>query len=262
MRDDGEERAQRPAVQGAAAVTKGLRLLQVISELGDEATIRHIQQHAGLPRPTVYRLLNTLEQEGFVERNPIGGEYVLGRQLVRLAQHSQAQGNLQGQVRATLQAIGKATGETVHLAVPYGCHMTFIDKVESPEAVRMASYIGMPIPMHSTSVGKAYLAALDSDICEQYLSQIRFDAVTPQTITGPTAFRDELALTRARGYARDDEENEAGIVCFGHAVHASDGALAGAISVSVPHYRLSEERQSRIIETLDRLCRQGGLGSG
>lgn len=246
----------RPQVQGAAAVLKGLRLLQVIPELGPEASARNIQQTMGLPRPTIYRLLNTLEQEGFVERNPMGEEYVLGRQVIRLAQQAQAQNNLQGQVRATLRAISKVTGETVHLAVPYGCHMTFIDKVESPEAVRMASYIGMPIPMHSTSVGKAYLAALDDESRGQYLVQMKLDAVTERTITSLDALRDELARTRERGYAIDDEENEPGIVCFGHAIHGTDGMLAGAISVSVPRYRLSEDRRAQIIANVVRLCQE------
>ena len=209
---------KRPPVQGAAAVLKGLRLLRVIPELGAGASPRGIQQATGLPRPTIYRLLNTLEQEGFIERNPMGEEYVLGRRIIRLAQQAQARNSLQGQFRAALQALGQATGETVHLAVPYGCHMTFIDKVESPDPVRMASYIGMPIPLHSTSVGKAYLAALDEASREPYLAQMRLEPITERTITSLEAFRHELARTRERGYAIDDEENEPGIVCFGHAV--------------------------------------------
>lgn len=241
---------QRPQVQGAAAVIKGLRLLQVIPELGQDAHARHIQQRLGMPRPTVYRLLNTLEQEGFIERNPLGGEYVLGRQLIHLAQQSLNRSNLRERVRGLMHRISKDTGETVHLGVPYGCHMTFIDKVESAEAVRMASYIGMPVPMHSTSVGKAYLAALDEENREQYLAQLQLEAVTERTLTDRDALRDELLRTCQRGYAIDDEENEAGIICFGHAVHGVDGRAAGAISVSVPRYRLHDDRAVHIVQTI------------
>ncbi|SDL26218.1 transcriptional regulator, IclR family [Modicisalibacter muralis] len=247
----------RPAqVQGAAAVTKGLRLLQVIPELGSEASARAIQQRLALPRPTVYRLLNTLEREGFIERNPLGGEYVLGRQIVRLAQQSLSQSSLQDRMRSTLQAVGRATGETVHLAVPYGCHMTFIDKVESTETVRMASYVGMPIPMHSTSVGKAYLAALDASECEQYLTKLNLEPITGKTLISLEALRAELQNTRERGYAIDNEENEKSIICFGHAIYAADGRPAGAISVSVPRYRLDEDVEARVIESLCRLVHQ------
>lgn len=259
MTVNGEERAQRPTVQGAAAVTKGLRLLQAIAELGDDATIRHIQARLRMPRPTVYRLLNTLEQEHFVERNPVSGEYVLGRELLRLTQQSLARSSLQERVRATLRAIGKQTGETVHLGVPFGCHMTFVDKVESPEAVRMASYIGMPVPMHSTSVGKAYLAALDEATREQYLAQLTLEPVTHRTRTTLDALRKELAVTRERGYAIDDEENEVGIICFGQVVRGADGRIEGAISVSVPRYRLPADGQQRILDCIRSLCRDAGL---
>jgi len=246
-------------VQGAAAVIKGLRLLMAIPELGRDATVRALQEAVDMPRPTVYRLLNTLMQEGFVERNPVSGEYVLGRQVVRLAQQSQAGSSLPAQVRGTLERISVATGETVHLAVPYGCHMTFIDKVESAEAVRMASYVGMPVPMHSTSVGKAYLAVLDEPTREQYLEQLTLEPVTPHTITSLEALREELARTRARGYAIDDEENERGIICFGRAIWTTDGALAGAISVSVPRYRLPERDPERIVEAITHGYREAGL---
>ncbi|CAD5261544.1 MULTISPECIES: IclR family transcriptional regulator [Halomonadaceae] len=259
MTADDEERVPRPNVQGAAAVTKGLRLLQVIAELGVDATIRNIQARLGMPRPTVYRLLNTLEQERFVERNPLGGEYVLGRELLRLTHQSLARSSLQERARATLRAIGKQTGETVHLGVPFGCHMTFVDKVESPEAVRMASYIGMPVPMHSTSVGKAYLAALDEATREQYLAQLTLEPVTHRTCTTLEALRNELTLTRERGYAIDDQENELGIICFGQAVRGADGRVEGAISVSVPRYRLPDDGHQRILECIHSLCSDAGL---
>ena len=240
----------RPPVQGAASIIKGLNLLQLIPELGHDATAKNIQESTGMPRPTIYRLLNTLEQEGFVERSPTSGEYVLGTQIIKLGQRAVSRSNLRERVRSLMHLISKDTGETVHLGVPYGCHMTFIDKVESAEAVRMASYIGMPVPMHSTSVGKAYLAALDEEAREQYLAQIRLEAVTERTLTDRGALRDELLRTRQRGYAIDDEENEAGIICFGHAVHVVDGRAAGAISVSVPRYRLHEDSAAHIVQTI------------
>lgn len=238
--------AQGP-VQGSAAVVKGLQLLQIIPELEEAATVKGIQQHLGWPRPTLYRLLNTLEREGFLERNPLGGEYVLGRQFIHLARRSLRAGSLQERVRGALQRIGRETGETVHLGVPSGMHMTYIDKVESAETVRMASYIGMAVPMHSTSVGKAYLAALDESERERYLEQLDWEPVTARTIVDAARFRRELRETRRRGYAIDDEENEAGIICFGLAVTEVDGRVAGAISVSVPRYRFDDGKAERIV---------------
>ncbi|GHE21851.1 IclR family transcriptional regulator [Halomonas urumqiensis] len=252
--------SEKSPVQGTAAVAKGLRLLKLIAKLDSNARSRDIQQASGLPRPTVHRLLNTLEHEGFVERNPMDGVYVIGRQLLQITQQARSQHSLPKRLHATLEAIGSASGETVHLAVPAGCHMTFIDKVESPEAVRMASYIGMPVPMHSTSVGKAYLAALPLEVRERYLDQLTLEAVTPRTITDRGRLADELALTASRGYSVDDEENEAGIICFGRAILDPDGTPSSAVSVSVPRYRLPTDGERTISSLIARLCEESGFG--
>ncbi|WP_235040049.1 IclR family transcriptional regulator [Vreelandella profundi] len=241
---------QRPPVQGAAALVKGLRVLQVIPELGPDAHAKNIQERLGLPRPTVYRLLKTLEQEGFIERNPLSDEYALGRQLIHLAHQSLTRSNLRERVRGVMHEISKQTGETVHLAIPYGYHMTFIDKVESADAVRMASYIGMPVPMHSTAVGKAYLAALSEEACEQYLTRLKLEPITVKTLTNLKDLRGALAVTRKQGYGIDDEENELGIICFGQAVNGVDGRVSGAISVSVPRYRFQEGTAHHIVTTI------------
>lgn len=246
-------------VKGAASIIKVLRVLQTIPQLDRGATARRIQEKMGLPRPTIYRLLNTLEQEGFIERNPINGEYVLGTQMIHLSQRAISQHPLQERVRTTLRAIGEATGETVHLGIPYGTHMTFVDKVESSQSVRMASYIGMPVPMHSTSVGKAYLAALDEETREQYLPRLTLSLITPRTLSTLEALREELARTQERGYAIDDEENEIGIVCFAQVIHGADGQIAGAISVSTPRYRLKEDGEARTIDAIRKHCREAGL---
>tara|TARA_R110001599_G_scaffold62921_3_gene175212 strand:+ start:21342 stop:22127 length:786 start_codon:yes stop_codon:yes gene_type:complete len=246
-------------VKGAASIIKVLRVLQTIPQMDKGATAKRIQEAMDLPRPTIYRLLNTLEQEGFVERNPVNGEYVLGTQLIFLSQRAVLQHPLQERVRATLRAIGETTGETVHLGIPYGTHMTFVDKIESSKSVRMASYIGMPVPMHSTSVGKAYLAALDDATREQYLPRLTLSKITSRTLNTLEALREELARTQLRGYAIDDEENESGIVCFAQAIHGVDGQIAGAISVSTPRYRLTKGSQANIVESIRKNCREAGL---
>lgn len=247
------------SVKGAASIIKVLRVLQTIPQIEGGATAKKIQEQLGFPRPTVYRLLNTLEQEEFVERHPTTGAYVLGTQLIRLGQSAISQNPLQDRVRATLRAIGEATGETVHLGMPYGMHMTFVDKVESSQSVRMASYIGMPVPMHSTSVGKAYLAALNEPTREQYLSQLSLSVITPHTLSTLELLREEITRTQTRGYSIDNEENELGIVCYAQAIYGADGQVTGAISVSTPRYRLTEKAETHTVEAIRRHCQEAGL---
>ena len=117
----------------------------------------------------------------------------------------------------------------------------------------------MLVPLDATSVGKAYLAALDEATREQYLAQLTLEPVTHRTCTTLGALRKELAVTRERGFAVDDEENELGIICFGQAVRGADGRVEGAISVSVPRYRLPDDGQQRILECIRSLCSDAGL---
>ncbi|WP_231898023.1 IclR family transcriptional regulator C-terminal domain-containing protein [Halomonas sp. hl-4] len=88
--------------------------------------------------------------------------------------------------------------------------------------------------------------ALDEATCEQYLAQLTLEPVTHRTCTTIDALRKEFTVTRELGYAIDDEENELGIICFGQAGRGAGGRVEGAISVSVPCYRLPDNGQQRI----------------
>ena len=115
--------------------------------------------------------------------------------------------------------------------------MVYVDKLESPQNVRMISRIGTRVNLHSTSVGKAYLAALDSAVRENILAQLQLTRRTEHTITNLDQLRDELAQTQQRGFSLDWEENELDIRCFGAAILDCGGQPIGCVSVSVPKYR-------------------------
>src|SRR5690606_20868971 len=115
----------------------------------------------GYPPATVYRTVAGLVAERMLAPSLTGKAYVLGPRLIELASRSWDRFELRRLALGDLQALRTATGETIHLAVPDGRNMVYIDKLESPGAVRMASSIGASVSMHSSAVGKAYLAALD-----------------------------------------------------------------------------------------------------
>ncbi len=115
---------------------------------------------AKLPRATVYRIVDALRAEGLVDDVQPGNKLVLGSRLISLASRSWATFDLRTLAHAHIEALRNRTGETVHLAVPSGLEMVYIDKLESPQTVRMTSRIGTRISLHGSSVGKAYLAAL------------------------------------------------------------------------------------------------------
>ncbi|HEV7437511.1 MAG TPA: helix-turn-helix domain-containing protein, partial [Pseudorhizobium sp.] len=148
-----------PAVQGTASFSKFMTVLQVIADNPGKHDIAQLTATIAFPRATTYRIVAGLAAEGLVIQNP-DGTYSLGNRLIQLASKSWEASDIRTAARPFIEALRNATKETVHLAVPSGNGMAYIDKLESPNAVRMMTRIGARVEFHSTSVGKAYLAAL------------------------------------------------------------------------------------------------------
>jgi hypothetical protein len=144
----------------------------------------------------------------------------------------------------------------VHLAVPNGASMVYIEKLESPSAVRMASRIGTSVSLHATAVGKAYMAALDDKALKALMKGLPMPRYTGNTMVEPAALLAQIEQTRARGWSVDNEENEAGIFCFGAVIRGATGAPVAAISVSTLVFRQKEHpEQAYVAPTLLEACR-------
>ncbi|APX77075.1 IclR family transcriptional regulator [Achromobacter insolitus] len=238
-------------VPGAAAFAKFMTVLQAVADAPQPPTAASLARSCGYPRPTVYRIVAALAEQGMVAET--GGAYRLGPRLMSLASRAWSQFDLRAALAPDLQALRDETGETVHLAVPAGHEMTYIDKLESPGPVRMASRVGASVALHSSAVGKAYLAALDEAAREHLLRSLPLTARMPRTVTSLAELRAVLDVAAARGYATDDEENEAGIVCYGVALCDAAGRPVAGVSVSTLLFRRREDPQSAYIEPLLRL---------
>jgi len=130
-----------------------------------------------------------------------------------------------------------STRETVHLMMLDGQTGLYVDRIESPQRVRVASTVGFREFLHCSAVGKAILAHLPGARLEQVIAR-GLPRLTTRTITDPARLRQHLAVVARRGFAIDNEEGEAGIRCVGAPIfdHRSQG-LAW-VSVAGPAYRL------------------------
>jgi DNA-binding IclR family transcriptional regulator len=240
---------------GTAAFSKFMAVLQLIADAGEPPTIARLAAESGYPRPTVYRIVGALISEGLVVEGERGGCYALGPRLMSLASRSWERSDLRIAATDALQALRDATRETVHLAVRSGSEMVYVEKLESPQAVRMASRIGTRVTLYSSSVGKAYLSTQTPAQRDALLFGIALQRFTPNTITERGALDAELDATRARGYAEDREENEAQIFCYGSAIVGANGATLGCVSVSIPVFRKSATPLETYVEPLRQACR-------
>lgn len=243
-----------PAVAGTQAFGKFMRVLQIVADAPEPPNVAALMRATGYPRPTVHRIVAALVAERMLEEDAATHLLRMGPRLIQLASRSWGRSDLRLAAVDALRRLRDATGETVHLAVPNGRHMTFIEKLESPAAVRMSSRIGTNVQLHVTAVGKAWLAALPEAERAAVLADLPLPRMTEHTLTDPAALAAELAQVRAQGWACDREEHESGIHCFGAAVCGPDGRPLGAISVSTLVFRQKDNPQQAYVEPLLQAC--------
>jgi IclR family transcriptional regulator, KDG regulon repressor len=219
------------------AAAKALDLLSAFSFREPRLSLADLATRTGIPRPTAFRLLTTLEQAGFVAK--VSGEYQLGIKCFVLGNIVAASLDLREKAQRHLEQLRDATGETVHLAVLDGWQVLYLERLQSPHPIGfMRSRVGAIVPAYCTSLGKTLLAFAPHDDVEAWLSSQTFPAMTPQTITSPRRLLKELRAIRERGYALDEQEHELGVRCIAAPVWNHAGGVVAAISVAGPADRM------------------------
>jgi IclR family transcriptional regulator, KDG regulon repressor len=216
------------------SLVRAMRIIETLSGHPSGATVTDLAAELSLPKSGVFRVLHTFEELGYVRQNPATSTYHLGSQLLRLAAAAESGSSLRTVAHPILLDLGALTAETVHLAVPIDDQMVYIDKVDSPRTVVMRSRVGQRLPLHSSSLGKAYLSALGVDDRTALIGRLSLDRRTPKTITSRRALHEAVEACAARGYALDDIENEDGVRCVGAPIVDSHRTPVAAISVSAP----------------------------
>jgi IclR family acetate operon transcriptional repressor len=225
-----------PRSASVQSVGRALDLLEALADPSDSGLLE-LAQRAGLQPSTAHRLLSTLVARRYAIQEP-GGRYRLGDKLGELAAIvAERTGPLRALARPHLEAIQRVTRETASLTILEPPRLVYVDQVEGSRSMRMFARLGATVPAHATAGGKAMLAHLDAEVVAGMLADEPLEPLTPHTITSLDALADELARVRARGYAFDREEQEAGVGCVGAAILDGNDPV-GALSVSAPLTRI------------------------
>jgi DNA-binding IclR family transcriptional regulator len=213
------------------SVGRALHLLAAL-EAGPKS-LDELALGAEVHKTTVLRLLRTLEADRFVTHDE-HHRYALGSRLFDLANSALAQRDVRSVVRPHLEALNRATGQTVHLATLEGSDIVYVDKIDAQQGVRMYSRVGLTAPVHCTAVGKVLVGDLDDAGRARVVAGLDLAPFTDRTITDRAAFSRELETVRAQGFGVDHEEHESFINCIGAPVRDGSGRAVAAISISVP----------------------------
>jgi IclR family transcriptional regulator, acetate operon repressor len=233
------------------SVRKAIVLLRAAAARGHGgASVSALARDAGLPRATALRLIQTLEDEGFLLRIPESDRVVLGPDLARLARRVDPGAMLIDLARRPLERIGAAVRETVTLSVPVpDGGLDVIHQVDGPHLLKPGTWIGRRFPLHASSSGKVLLSTYDERRLQAFL-RTPLERLTPATITEPSALRAELERVRERGYATIVDELEEGLASVSIGVFAPARRLVGVVNVTGLSLRFTCAGQQRIVSEL------------
>lgn len=226
-------------------VLKAMQVLQLICEAAEPVTLNQLVRRAGLPKTTVFRYLKTLTTIGFIEHDAEADRYRPGLGLWRLSHASGPYETLKQVCKPYMKRLRQRFSETINLGVPSGGEVFYLDVLESERSLRMQSSIGATDPLHSTSLGKVFLAFSPPERRELLVAK-DLPRLTPNTITDRTALIEQLEIIRTTGYAIEIGENEEGSYCIAAPICDSRNAAIAAISLSAPISRYDESARQAI----------------
>ncbi|SOC58067.1 transcriptional regulator, IclR family [Ornithinimicrobium cerasi] len=245
---------------GVQSLARAFALLEGIADAGGTVALSQLAERVQLPPATIHRLLRSLVDLGYVGQER-SRQYSLGPRLLRLAGESSKRIGVWA--RPHLSEAVAQLGESVNLAVLDGDEIVYVAQVQpSTTLMRMFTEVGRRTLPHSTAVGKAILAGSSDDEVLALLHRTGMPRRTEHTVTDPDEFLRRLALTRERGYATDDGEQEVGVRCVAVAVPGAPRPMA--MSLSGPTTRMDDATVERAAVVLGDVAGRLGaeLGSG
>ena len=231
--------------ESVRAVERALAILSCFSRTTPELTLTQIAERVGLNKSTVHRLLATLNQNRFVQRDPATGAYRPGIRLMQYAYLMLEQNDLRRSAAPYLHHLWEQVRETVDLAVPDNGEVVYIQVLESPQRVKLAAAVGQRLPALCTASGKALLAYMDDEIVQRAW-EAGMRPYTNCTITSREAFLENMRAIRAAGFAISEQEYEEGINAVAAPILAPGDQPVAVVAVAGPAYRLTRERMIEI----------------
>ncbi|MFG2007429.1 IclR family transcriptional regulator [Spirillospora sp. NPDC048911] len=251
---DDADRADGPAKTGVRGVKSAARTVELLELLASRqnrpARLRELSEALGAPRSSVYALIRTLVEHGWVRTDPTGSLYSVGiRALLAGTTYLDTDPYLRI-VQPLINDLSTELDETIHFGRLERADIVYLATKESSRYIRPFSRVGRQLPAYSTAMGKSLLAErLDSSVDAHVPRQLT--PLTPNTLTDYDSLIRDLERTRERGYAIDDEENYVGVTCFALALRYTTPAM-DAISCSVPVAGLDAGRGDEIVEAMRR----------
>ena len=228
-------------------VRSTFRILEELSR-ADLLGLNEITRSTGISKSTVFRILNTLQEMGYVLRDD--GGYRISPTLSRLAGEEASCEALRRLALPAMLDLRDQYGETVNLGIRAFDKVTYLEVVPSEFALRLEERRGASVPVHASALGKAILAFSPRDAVRSLINGRPLEIITRNTISNPDDFLTELKRVRNAGFAFDRGEGSLLAVCIGAPILDAQGNAIAAMSISGPASRFSPRKDSPVVTSL------------
>jgi IclR family KDG regulon transcriptional repressor len=229
------------------SVVRAIKILEFLAVADGPLELKTISKTIRMNKSTVYRFLATLIEAGYVHQDISTGKYSLGSKVTWLAANYLDRTEIRSLAQPFLRELANLTGETIHLAILDRDEVSYLEKIDGNQAVRMASRVGGRAPAHCTALGRVLLASRPEIEWKNYVTKVGLKPRTSKTILESEKFFDDLRRVRGEGYAIDNEEAEDWIRCVAAPITDSGGNVVAAVSVTGWTLTMTIERVMNLV---------------
>ncbi|OGO61560.1 MAG: hypothetical protein A2032_01255 [Chloroflexi bacterium RBG_19FT_COMBO_49_13] len=231
--------------ESVRAVERALDVLLCFTKRTPELTMTQIAEQVGIHKSTVHRLLATLENKRFVQRDQDTGIYRLGIRILQMAYLTLEHNDLRRVSTPFMRHLCEQYEENIHLAVLDDIDVVFVNIFEGSRRVKLAAAIGQRLPAFATASGKAILGFMPEGIVQRILDRGMLQ-YTPYTLHTKDVILGDLKTVSELGFAISEQEYEEQINAVAAPIFDLEDQPIASIAVAGPAYRLTRERMIEI----------------
>jgi DNA-binding IclR family transcriptional regulator len=239
-------------------IDRAATLLDTIARYPEPVALKVLTAETGLHASTAHRILASLIENRFVEKDA-AGRYRLGIRLLQLGVRLHSNIDLRAVALPIMEGLRDRLGETVNLTLREGDVVVYIEKATPNRMMHVQQLVGSRAPLHVTAVGKLMLGAAGDEAIRGYAQRTNLPAYTRNTKRSITTLADDCRASIRRGYALDDEEAELGVGCIGVLLYDGSGNVAAGLSVSAPIERRHLSWVDDMLDAGNRISSQLGF---
>lgn len=229
----------KTASDNQSALSRGFQLVEWVITHGRPVSSAEAAEALQLPKPTVHRIAQQLEEIGILQRAPNSKKFTGGRRLSAISQAALAHGQVGSARHVILQQLSDEIQETCNCTILDGNQLTYFDRVEANWPMRIHLPVGSKVPLHATAGGKLFLAMLPKPQRQSLLNSLPLSSFTDTTITDRDALEIQLDTIRQQEMSEDNGEFIEGLIAIAVPVYDANQRICFAIAVHAPSVRRS-----------------------